>query len=191
MNDTHALRRAIKDKLDIALTMVTAGSLVCIVAGGACLVMLLALGPERLASPPDPVSSPHAASLLVERINASRVEADLPPLIIDSEFAVDAVGYNQWLVGTVNSRLRGGEPAILSSMAADAGYHFENKRDRRWSHIGESVGRATNMIELHDAFVQSTGHARNIFDPNYTHVGVGVHVADGVTYATARFASID
>ncbi len=41
-----------------------------------------------------------------------------------------------------------------------------------------------------DGWMTSPGHRRNILDPNYTHIGVGVSARDKTCYATQVFAGI-
>ena len=41
-----------------------------------------------------------------------------------------------------------------------------------------------------DGWMTSPGHRRNILDPNYTHIGVGVAAKDKTCYATQVFAGV-
>lgn len=41
-----------------------------------------------------------------------------------------------------------------------------------------------------DGWMTSPGHRRNILDPNYTHIGVGVAAKDKMCYATQVFAGV-
>ena len=41
-----------------------------------------------------------------------------------------------------------------------------------------------------DGWMTSPGHRRNILDPNYTHIGVGVAAREKNCYATQVFAGV-
>lgn len=57
-----------------------------------------------------------------------------------------------------------------------------------WSKLGENVGVGYDVDSLMQAFVNSPSHYRNIVDPEWTHIGVGVtFAADGRMYTTHNF----
>lgn len=59
-----------------------------------------------------------------------------------------------------------------------------------WSRLGENVGMGYDVQGLHDAFVASPLHLRNMVDPAFDSVGVGVvHAADGQIFVTVNFMS--
>ncbi|CAN5794432.1 hypothetical protein BH24ACT3_BH24ACT3_05270 [soil metagenome] len=45
-----------------------------------------------------------------------------------------------------------------------------------WSSLGENVGMGANVHQVHDLFMGSTQHRRNIVNPGFRTVGVGVAV---------------
>lgn len=55
-----------------------------------------------------------------------------------------------------------------------------------WSRIGENVGRGGNVSSLHQAFMNSSGHRKNILG-DYNYVGIGTGTKDGVLYVTVVF----
>lgn len=60
-----------------------------------------------------------------------------------------------------------------------------------WSKIGENVGRGQSVTSLTQSFMASPGHARNVLDPDFTHVGIAVIVHPGErVYTTHRFAAL-
>ncbi len=73
-----------------------------------------------------------------------------------------------------------GEPQVAERVAATG---------LRFDHSGENVGYNTDFSGLHSAWMHSPPHRKNILDPNYTLVGIGVvRGADGVYWATQDFA---
>lgn len=56
-----------------------------------------------------------------------------------------------------------------------------------WQKVGENVGRGASVSSLHAAFMASPGHKRNIVDPDWTQIGVGVVVVDGRVWVTEVF----
>lgn len=56
-----------------------------------------------------------------------------------------------------------------------------------WRKVGENVGRGPDVDALHRAFMNSAGHRKNILDPDWTQVGIGVVVKDGTIWVTQLF----
>ena len=56
-----------------------------------------------------------------------------------------------------------------------------------WVKLGENVGVGPTVVSLHDAFVASPDHYRNMIDPAFQKVGVGVVQAGEVMYVTVDF----
>lgn len=55
-----------------------------------------------------------------------------------------------------------------------------------WRKLGENVGVGMTVASLHDAFVNSPAHYRNLVDPEFTAIGVGVVVGRGGALFTAH-----
>jgi len=57
-----------------------------------------------------------------------------------------------------------------------------------WQRLGENVGMGYDVQGLHDAFVASPLHYKNMIDPTFDSVGVGVvHADDGEIFVTINF----
>jgi uncharacterized protein YkwD len=57
-----------------------------------------------------------------------------------------------------------------------------------WQRLGENVGMGYDVQGLHDAFIASPLHFRNMVDPAFDSVGVGVvHAPDGQIFVTVNF----
>jgi hypothetical protein len=61
-----------------------------------------------------------------------------------------------------------------------------------WSKLGENVGVGWDVAGLMSAFVASPGHYRNIVDPSFNYIGVGVtYDGEGRIYTTHDFMALD
>ncbi|HUR17663.1 MAG TPA: CAP domain-containing protein [Acidimicrobiales bacterium] len=57
-----------------------------------------------------------------------------------------------------------------------------------WARLGENVGIGPGVQSLHDAFVASPLHFKNMIDPEFDWVGVGVvNGPPGIIYVTVNF----
>lgn len=56
-----------------------------------------------------------------------------------------------------------------------------------WRRLGENVGRNGSIEGIHRAFMGSSGHRRNILNPDFDAVGVGVVWAAGTPYVVEVF----
>jgi hypothetical protein len=122
-----------------------------------------------------PASAANAGeeSCFVSAINAARSSARVAP-----------VGTNADLLGIARS---------WSGTMAKAGRIFHNTAianvaPSNWQSLGENVGVGPTCGDIAQALMDSPEHRRNILDPSYTSVGVGVVDAPGgVMYVTEDF----
>jgi len=57
-----------------------------------------------------------------------------------------------------------------------------------WRVLGENVGWARSVEEMHQMFMNSPSHRSTMLDRRYTRFGVGVSVVDGRVYTAQVFA---
>lgn len=67
--------------------------------------------------------------------------------------------------------------------------NLANEVGGNWTVLGENVGMGPDVNDLFDAFMNSTGHRRNILESDYNQFGVGVVISDGTIYVTVVFAA--
>ncbi|MEA2592626.1 MAG: hypothetical protein QOD62_2457, partial [Actinomycetota bacterium] len=114
-----------------------------------------------------------AESCFVSAINAARSSAGVAP-----------VGANGDLLGVAR---------VWSGTMASAGHIFHNPAiadlaPSNWESLGENVGVGPTCAKIAQAFMNSPEHRRNILDPSYSSVGLGVVDAPGgVMYVTEDF----
>ena len=106
----------------------------------------------------------------LSKINASRSAAGLPPLSMSSELVPDARAHS------------------AEMMAAGGIFHSSNLAGvaSGWESLAENVGVGPSVDGLHTAFMNSSGHRRNILG-DFNYVGVGVKEADGQIWVTVIF----
>lgn len=59
--------------------------------------------------------------------------------------------------------------------------------DDGWKALGENVGYGSSIDHVHQQFMNSSGHRKNILNAGYTHLGVGVAQGNGRTYVVHVF----
>lgn len=105
-------------------------------------------------------------------INEERRRAGLPALLSYWDLVDDARAHSRLMDQTNDLHHN---PALKE--VTQPGY---------WARLGENVGRGFDVGGLHRAFMNSTGHRENILG-DFTHLGVGVHHADGGLWVTVVF----
>jgi uncharacterized protein YkwD len=132
------------------------------------LVALVGL-PRSVAS--EGVAAHEAA--FVARIDALRAAHGLPPLAVDPELTAVARRWAATMAG------------------ADRIWHnraLPRQVTTPWAKLGENVGVGMTVDLVHDAFVASPTHYRNLVDPAFTRIGVGVVVGrDGALFTAHQF----
>jgi hypothetical protein len=138
-------------------------------------VLLAGIGAARpataQAAPADPVAMEQD---FVNRINAARARNGVAPLSVRADLTDIA---RRW----------------SARMAADGQLsHNPNLRDEapaNWRKLGENVGQGYSVDGLQRAFENSPAHHRNMVDPAFNTIGVGVVVVDGTIWVTEDFAA--
>lgn len=112
--------------------------------------------------------------------NEARAQAGVGRLEWDPALAQAALAHCRRMVqeGPIAHRY-GGEPDV-GGRAAQAGAHF--------SVIEENVAIGPSAAGIHDEWMHSPGHRRNLLSPEVDHVGIAVIAARGVLYAVADYS---
>ena len=103
--------------------------------------------------------------------NQTRTEAGRPMLTLDHQLTIEADHYAQVMCDSGNFR------------------HADDiLGNRKYYTYGENIGRTSGSpSDFERAFRNSPGHYRNIVDPRFTHMGVGVCRRGIVWYVAYRF----
>jgi uncharacterized protein YkwD len=110
---------------------------------------------------------------MIGRINALRRTEHLRPLAEDRP-ELTAVA-RAWAAAMAQAGGISHRPDLTTAAPAD------------WMHLGENVGVGRSIPSIHDAFVASPMHHRNLVDPAFESVAVGVVVRDGRVWVTENF----
>lgn len=122
----------------------------------------------------DPIA---AESDFVARINRLRAGRGLSMLTVHSELV--SVG-RRWAASMATADRISHNSKLASQVSAD------------WVKLGENVGVGMTVDRLHAAFVNSPSHYRNLVDPAFNYIGVGVVVGrDGALFTAHQFMRLD
>jgi hypothetical protein len=130
-----------------------------------------------LANPaPATAADSGTEAAFVSRINGIRASKGLGPLQMYGE-------------------LQGIARSWSDQMAADGGIShnpsYSSQVSANWTKLGENVGVGYSVDDLMNAFVNSPAHYRNIFDPSFNYIGVGVSYGSaGRMYTTHDFMAM-
>jgi uncharacterized protein YkwD len=101
-----------------------------------------------------------------ELVNQSRNSVGLPSLEVNIDLYLKAQGWS--------SQLASSQRLYHSNLADGNGYN--------WYRLGENVGYGYSIEQVHNAFMNSSGHRANILDGGYNRIGVGVTRDGGGRY---------
>jgi hypothetical protein len=164
-------------------------------------VMLVLLGACSLFAqtpyvpkPPSASSSPSTSSesasstsqdadvrQLVDLANQARAQAGAPPLKFNRALSQAALAHTQLMVANSDlSHQLPGEPELMQRLTANT--------DLLLDRSGENVGYASTAAQVHDDFMHSPPHRKNLLDPAFNLVGIGVVRAGNLLWVTEDFA---
>ncbi len=138
--------------------------------------MLAALAPTSPAEAQNLTRDTAMESGFLANLNAQRASRGVAPLTLNASMSSAAAN---WTAQMVNGSFLAHASDIVTGSPSG------------WSKLGENVGRGKTVTSLTTAFMNSPGHARNVLDPDFTHVGIAVIVhPTGRVYTTHRFAAL-
>ncbi|MEY2432250.1 MAG: hypothetical protein QOC92_1975 [Acidimicrobiaceae bacterium] len=131
-----------------------------------------------LASPaPASAADGGAEAQFVARINSLRASKGVAPLAVFGELQGIARNWSDQMVSDAGISHN---PSYSSQVSAD------------WRKLGENVGVGSDVDVLMKAFINSPAHYKNLVDPEYNYVGVGVsYDATGRMFTTHDFMRMD
>jgi uncharacterized protein YkwD len=143
----------------------------------AALVSLLVAASAALAFAAGPAAADDAADeiRLFQLTNESRAAYGRAPLAYDAAASSVARAWAAELARSGNLRHN---PNLVSQVSSQV--------TNQWSAIGENVGYAGSVDQVHGAYMGSTGHRNNILG-NYNRVGVGSVRAGNYVWTTVVF----
>ncbi len=115
---------------------------------------------------PEPNTLAEARAVLLTRINGLRAAHQAPPLVADSRLAEVAQAHSD--------KMAEGHFFAHVSPAGDDLRQRLNAAGYAYVRAGENLGLAAGAVAAHFAIEHSPGHRRNLLDPGFTHLGVGI-----------------
>ena len=130
----------------------------------------------------EPVAKPNVAEqYLLDAANSERIARGLKPLRRDANLSQAARYHAQQMAlhGDISHQFR--DEPDLTQRGSKAGARF--------SLISENVAAAPTSTMIHELWMRSPGHRKNLLDPEVDAVGIAVVVRGGQAYAVEDFAS--
>jgi uncharacterized protein YkwD len=120
--------------------------------------------------------APEFEGQFVSRINSLRASKGLSQLQVSGQ--LQGVARN-WTEQMVRNGQISHNPNLGSQVSGN------------WTKLGENVGVGYDVDGLMQAFINSPAHYKNLVDPDWNYVGVGVTIAgDGRMYTTHNFMAM-
>ena len=166
------------------LALIASATLHLAVAGAALPAAAADTAPNsswQQVSPYDaPNFDPQAERELLDKANADRARAGLPPLKMDSSMVRAARAHAAAMAAQKHiSHQFSGEPSPSDRIAAVSNLHLER--------MGENVAVAPNVEDAHGALMASTPHRDNLLSAKFNVAGFGVFRQGYVLYVAQDF----
>jgi uncharacterized protein YkwD len=118
--------------------------------------------------------------ILFQSANRDRAAQGLPPLKWDDALATAAHAHSVLMSqqNTLSHQFPGEQD--VSSRSKQAGARF--------SSIGENVAQGSSAAGIHDQWMKSPPHRRNLLDPDFNAVGIAMVDRGGILFATEDFS---
>ena len=133
--------------------------------------------PERELQQPGPSSV--AEQYLFSAANAERAQSGLPPLLWDPTLYRAAMGHAREMAARQSISHQYAGEADLAERAGRAGVRF--------SVVAENVAEAPTAVVVHNAWMHSPDHRRNLLDERVDRVAIAVLMRRGELYAVEDF----
>jgi uncharacterized protein YkwD len=136
--------------------------------------------PQQCAPAPSAQVTP-TLQQVVDLTNAHRRAAGVAPLTINAQLNASAQGHSNDMAAMNTMSHTGSDGSDPGGRITAAGYVF-----RAW---GENVAAGyPDATSVDQGWWNSSGHRRNMLDPNFTEIGVGLaYSTTGVPYWTQDF----
>lgn len=128
--------------------------------------------PQATTSPKTPTTQANSGSLtsdeqqLLNLVNQARSQNNVPALKIDMQLTNVARVKSQDMI----------DNNYFSHNSPKYGSPFDMMKSfgTKYVQAGENIAGNQNVQNAHNALMNSPGHRKNILDPNFTHIGIGI-----------------
>lgn len=145
-----------------------------------CILTITTLASLVVSTSPAAASTTSDERAFLQLLNDLRESKGLDGLVVDPALSATARSWSGVLAHRNGLAHDPGLRADLESTLTSLEY---------WTKVGENVGYGHSTQGLHDAFVSSSGHYRNMIG-DYNEVGIGVVHARDRIWVTVRFAKV-
>jgi uncharacterized protein YkwD len=109
---------------------------------------------------------------MLDKVNAARRKAGAPPLRSDPLLEKAAQKHAEDMLARGYFAHESPSGTTVKERAREAGYE--------WRTIGENIAEGQFTVdEVMDTWMESPGHRRNILDPAFTEIGIGLALGKG------------
>lgn len=136
---------------------------------------------------------------MLDLINEERTSRGLNPLRLELRLNDAAEDHSQWMIDADKFSHTGAGGSSHTARVRDANFDLSGSwriaENIAWQSVRGAPGLADDVINLHDALMNSSGHRANILNPNLEVIGIGIERGDykgwdGI-FVTQNFAATD
>lgn len=123
-----------------------------------------------------------AESQMLDLVNKERAKVGVPALVVDQKIVAVARAYSRDMFERRYF-------SHYSPEGEDAGDRMQ-KANVPYKVVGENLAYAPDVLAAHDGLMESPGHKRNILDPQFHRIGIGIIATDNFgIMVTQNFAN--
>ncbi|WP_170563163.1 CAP domain-containing protein [Ruegeria atlantica] len=117
---------------------------------------------------------------MLSLINAERTSRGLDPVQLELRLNASAEEHSQWMLGSGNFSHTGEGGSSATQRMRDAGFvlsgSWATAENIAWQSQGGEPGFSDDVVDLHNALMNSPDHRANILNPNLAYIGIGIEI---------------
>ena len=119
---------------------------------------------------------------MLSLINAERTSRGLNALQLEQDLNEAAEDHSEWMLEEDIFSHTGEAGSSPHERMQDAGFQFSGSwasaENVAWQSTRGASGLSDDVVDLHNALMNSSGHRANILNPNFQYIGIGVENGD-------------
>ncbi|WP_170414734.1 CAP domain-containing protein [Ruegeria atlantica] len=117
---------------------------------------------------------------MLNLINAERASRGLDPVQLELRLNASAEDHSQWMLETGNFSHTGEGGSSATQRMREAGFVLSGSwgtaENIAWQSQGGEAGFSDDVVDLHNALMNSPDHRANILNPNLAYIGIGIEI---------------
>ncbi|RBW52363.1 CAP domain-containing protein [Ruegeria sp. A3M17] len=117
---------------------------------------------------------------MLNLINAERASRGLDPVQLELRLNASAEEHSQWMLESGNFSHTGEGGSSATQRMRDAGFvlsgSWSTAENIAWQSQGGEPGFSDDVVDLHNALMNSPDHRANILNPNLAYIGIGIEI---------------